>query len=74
MAYEATAPVMASKDKAKGKPEQYEIDCWTRTIVEAMEILQDPKKMEYVKGAMDKKKEAITSFDDLREKLEAEEV
>jgi DNA-directed RNA polymerase subunit K/omega len=57
----------------KKKPDKYEIDNWTRTLIEAIEIMNDPRKMKYVKTAMSEKHKAIMSFDDLREKIEAQE-
>lgn len=64
-----TSPVAMSDVSKKSGPDKWEIDSWTSTIVSAMEILADPKKMKHVKEAMAKKEKAITSFDELAKKI-----
>ena len=72
-------PVSEEKDdEEQGEaPEQYEIDSWVRTLLDAEEIKADSDKMKYVKPALDKKAGAIkklgkyTSTDQLREKAKA---
>jgi hypothetical protein len=68
-----TSPMkMGKKDKDKC-PDQYEIDSWARTVIEALEIMQDEKKMKYVKGCLLKKKKALMSLDEVKERVEADE-
>lgn len=56
--------------KEGGKPDEWQIKEWCRTIVEAEEIKADPKKMKYVKPELDRKiagmKKAVSSLADLR--------
>lgn len=52
-------------DSKKGKPDEWEINNWKRTVIEAHEIMCDPKKMKYVKESLKKEKKAIRSVDDL---------
>lgn len=66
------AGLVMMSDHKEGKhsgPDKYEVDNWTRTVVEAMEILHDPKKMKHVKEAIGKKHDAISSFSDLSDKI-----
>lgn len=58
-------------DKKKEKPDDWQIESWCRTLVEAEEIKADPKKMKYVSKQIQKQKKAlskITSTDGLRAK------
>lgn len=52
-------------NKKSTKPDKWEIESWTRTLIEAQEIACDPDKMKYVKKEIQKKKVAIRSVDDL---------
>ncbi len=60
------------KEKEYGKYEDYEVEGWARTIMEAEEIKNDPEKMKYAKMCMDKKMKAMesaySSIADLRKK------
>lgn len=47
-----------TKDKEKG-PEKWDIECWTRTVIEAEEIKADPEKMKHVALELEKKKKAL---------------
>jgi hypothetical protein len=47
------------------KPDKWEIESWTRTIIEAQEIMCDPEKMKYVKSELKMKKKAFKSIDDI---------
>jgi len=66
------APVEeAGKMKKKyGKYDDYEVEGWARTLMEAEEIKADKEKMKYVQMCIEKKKKAINSIDDLRSKRE----
>lgn len=65
------APSLVNNAKSSA-PDKYDIERWTSTIQDAMEILNDPKKMKHVTQAMGKKHAAINSFAALREKIEGE--
>lgn len=52
--------------KEYGPYEKYQVERWVETLVEAEEIKQDPEKMKYVSKCMKKKKKAINSIADLR--------
>lgn len=60
---------------SKGKetaPDKYDIERWTNTVVEAMEILNDKKKMKHIRDCLDKKKAALMSLDDVKKRVAAE--
>jgi hypothetical protein len=72
----APIAIKGKEDEKKGKPDQWEIDSWIRTLTEAEEIKSDPKKMKYVQPALNKKVKAIMSLADLKAKgaeMEAED-
>lgn len=52
------------------KYDKYAVECAARTLMEAEEIKQDPKMMKLVQAHMTKKKKAITSIQDLRNKAD----
>lgn len=61
----------AKEKEGKREPDQWEIDSWCRTLMEAEEIKADPEKMKHVKPVLEKKVAAIAkldikSVDDLR--------
>lgn len=62
------------KDDDKKSPDKWDIENWTRTVIEAEEIKADPEKMKYVGPAIEKKRAAlekaapIKSLDDLKKK------
>lgn len=58
------------EDKEKKGFDKYEVESFTRTLIEAEEIKADPKKMAAVKKELSKKKKAINSIDDLRRRRE----
>lgn len=59
----ATAPT----ENKKSAPDQYEIDNWVRTVIEAQEIKDDAKKWKYVRPHLEKKaKAAVKTMDELR--------
>lgn len=47
-----------TKGKDKG-PDKWEIENWTRTVIEAEEIKADPEKMKHVALELEKKKKAL---------------
>jgi len=53
------ATPIAEKDNKDKKPEQWDIDCWVKCIVESEEIKNDPKKMKYVLPEIEKKHSAL---------------
>lgn len=56
---------MESEDK---EMEDYEIDDCVRTLIRAEEIKSDSKKMAKIRQALEKKKKAINSIQDMRDK------
>jgi len=54
--------------KMYGKYEEYEINNCVDTLMRAEEIKSDSEKMKYVKMAIDKKKKAIASISDLKDR------
>lgn len=60
---------------SKGKetaPDKYDIERWTNTVVEAMEILNDKKKMKHIKACLDNKKAALMSLEDVKKRVSEE--
>lgn len=51
--------VPAKDGEKKSGPDKYEIENWTRTVIEAHEIMNDPEKMKYVNKEIAKKKSAM---------------
>ena len=63
------APVEVKKQKKKyGKYEDYEVEGWVDTLMRAEEIKNDPEKMKYAEMCIKKKKKAINSIADLRDR------
>lgn len=52
-------PLKAANPEEKKGPDKYEIESWTRTVLEAQEIMNDPEKMALVQKELGKKKVAI---------------
>lgn len=72
--YTADKPMSSSKLVKVGDQEcsEYEIDSWVDTVLKAQEILSDPAKMKHVNARVEKKKAALTSFDEMKERVRAE--
>lgn len=56
--------------KEYGKYSEYDIKDAVRTLLEAEEIKADKEKMKYVEMCIKKKKKAINSISDLRERAQ----